>query len=102
ECQVPFDQRQGAFADRTEADHHDGAVEAGEQVRLLHWCLLRWDGELDQAARFISARRWPPSAAIRVAEPTRLGSAVLMVPITPRVPASAPDLSSSARSRSGS
>ncbi len=31
ECKVPLDQRQGAFADRAKADHHDGAVEAGEQ-----------------------------------------------------------------------
>ena len=31
ERKVPFDQRQGAFADRAEADHHDGAVETGEQ-----------------------------------------------------------------------
>ena len=31
ECEMALDQRQGAFADRAEADHHDGAVETGEQ-----------------------------------------------------------------------
>jgi len=33
---VPLDQRQGAFADRTEADHDDWAVKAGEQNRVFH------------------------------------------------------------------
>ena len=31
-AEMPFDQRQGAFADRAEADHHDGPVDAP-----VHW-----------------------------------------------------------------
>ena len=37
ERDVPLEQRQGALADRAEAEHHDGAVEAGEQRRVFHW-----------------------------------------------------------------
>ena len=33
EGDVPLDQRQGSFADRAEADHHDRALETGVQLR---------------------------------------------------------------------
>ena len=44
ERDVPLQQRQGAAADRAEADHHDRAVEAGVNGVVGHWSLLqtRW------------------------------------------------------------
>src|SRR5262249_54427067 len=50
--------------------------------------VLRWDGELDQAAaRWSSARRLLPSAAISAGKPAGLGAVVPMAPIAPRAPA---------------
>ena len=37
ERDVALDQRQGSLADRAEADHHDGPVEAGEQGGVIHF-----------------------------------------------------------------
>ena len=36
EADVAFEQRQGAPADRAEADHHDGAVETGVDRSIGH------------------------------------------------------------------
>ena len=41
---MALDQRQGAVADRAEADHHDGAVEAGVNGVVGHRSLLQAEG----------------------------------------------------------
>ena len=39
--EMPLDQRQGAFADRPEADHHDGAVDAAVNGPISHYQVLQ-------------------------------------------------------------
>ncbi len=44
--EMPLDQRQRALADRAEADHHDGAVDAGVDGVVGHRLLLQLKGVL--------------------------------------------------------
>ena len=44
-AEMALDQRQGAFADRAEADHHDGPVDAGVHGPIGHFqSLQEWLG----------------------------------------------------------
>ncbi len=105
EGDVPLDQRQGALADRPEADHHDRAVETGMQRPV---------GRAGDGVHvgYSSAERLKSAHAVRGAAtgslPTRPATSAATsgfacgrprALMSPRAPSSAPALSSRASSR---
>src|SRR5262245_49039699 len=92
EGDMPFDQRQGALADRAEADHHDRAVETGMERSAfgrgggcVHVRYSSASGDRDHAAcgaRLVSLRMRP---ATRVARSGRCSSGPRAL-ISPRAP----------------
>ena len=57
ESEMALDQRQGALADRAEADHHDRPVDAGVDRPLGHFAPLQRLGVISAAAR--QTEGWP-------------------------------------------
>jgi hypothetical protein len=56
EGEMPLDQRQGALPDRAEADHHDGAIDAGVNGPIGHGKLHRSTRRSACAVRTIDDR----------------------------------------------
>src|ERR1700726_1815131 len=67
--EMPFDQRQGAFADRTEADHDNGASDAGMHGRRGRRHRISPDMRCDMRSlgqvRVSEDDKWRPKSSLK-------------------------------------